>query len=323
MRILSAEHIRAAITMREMIDAMSEAFIALSNGTAQAPLRSALKSPDGVTMFMPAYLDGAAYGAVKVVSVFGENPTRFHLPTILASVLVYDATTGKAVALLDGAYLTAFRTGAGSGLATELLARENSSVLGVIGAGAQAGPQIEAVCAVRPIREVRVYSRRGAANFVAEIAPRLSDIAITAVSSPEAALDGADVLVAATTSSVPVIHDHHVKAGMHINGIGSYTLTMQEVAPEVVVRSKIVVDSRISAEAEAGDIMVPIQQGLLPADAIHAEIGEIAAGLRPARANGAEITFFKSVGTAAQDAAAAARIVATANRLGLGTEVDF
>lgn len=323
MRILTADHIRAAITMREMIDAMREAFIALSTGTAQAPLRNALKSPDGVTMFMPAYLNGAPYGAVKVVSVFGQNPVRHGLPVILASVLVYDATTGKAVALLDGAYLTAFRTGAGSGLATELLAREEASILGVIGAGAQAGPQIEAVCAVRPIREVRVYSRRGAADFVTSLAPRLPGIYITAVNTPDDALTGADVLVAATTSSTPVILDRHVKAGAHINGIGSYMLTMQEIAPEVVIKSKIVVDSRISAEAEAGDIMVPIQQGLLPTTAIDTEIGQIAAGLKTGRVSADEITFFKSVGTAVQDAAAAARIVAAAERLGLGTVVDF
>lgn len=323
MRILTADHIRAAITMREMIDAMREAFIALSTGTAQAPLRSALQSKDGVTMFMPAYLSGAAYGAVKVVSVYGENPTRHQLPTILASVLVYDATTGKAAALMDGTYLTAFRTGAASGLATELLARPDASILGVIGAGAQAGPQIEAVCAVRPIREVRVFSRRGADSFVAELVSRLPDVKIIAVASADAALIGADVLVAATTSSTPVILAQHVKPGVHINGIGSYTAAMQEVAAEVVINSKIVVDSRISALAEAGDVIVPLQHGQMKTEAIHAEIGEIAAGLALGRTADSEITFFKSVGTAVQDAAAVSHIVAAAERMGLGTEVEF
>lgn len=323
MRILTAADIRATITMREVIDAMSEAFIALSTGKAQAPLRNVLQAEGGVALFMPSYLEGSAYGVVKMVSVYGENPQRFGLPTILASVLVYDAANGKPVALLDGTFLTALRTGAASGLATELLSRPDSAILGVIGAGGQARMQIEAVCAVRPIREVRVYSRGGAATFAGSLAAEFPEIEFRATDSADDALIGADVLVAATTSSTPVILEHHVRSGVHINGIGSYTLQMQEVAPEVVTQAVIAVDSRISAVAEAGDLMIPIQQGLLPESRIQTEIGEIAAGLKTGRQSDQEITFFKSVGTAVQDAAAAARIVAAAERQNLGTVVEF
>ncbi|MBX3065261.1 MAG: ornithine cyclodeaminase family protein [Anaerolineae bacterium] len=323
MRILTAADIRATITMREVIDAMREAFIALSTGKAQAPLRNALQAEHGVALFMPSYLEGAAYGAVKMVSVYGENPQRFGLPTILASVLVYDAANGKPVALLDGTFLTTLRTGAASGLATELLARPDSAILGVIGAGGQARMQIEAVCAVRPIREVRIYSRSGAASFAQSLAAEFPEIEFRATPTADDALIGADVLVAATTSSTPVILAHHVRPGVHINGIGSYTLQMQEVAAEVVIRAMIVVDSRISAQAEAGDLMIPLQQGMLLESRMQTEIGEIAAGLKTGRQTDQEITFFKSVGTAVQDAAAAARIVAAAERLNLGTVVEF
>src|SRR5215813_7412130 len=161
MRILNAQDVRAAITMEEAIEAMREAFIALSTGKATLPLRNSLNTPDGMTLFMPAYLEGAASSAVKVVSVYPRN-SHYGLPVIMAAVMVFDADTGQRLALMDGTYLTALRTGAASGLATQLLARPQASVLGIIGAGAQARTQIAAVCAVRPIQEIRVYCRSGA-----------------------------------------------------------------------------------------------------------------------------------------------------------------
>src|SRR5262249_4919113 len=154
-------------------------------------------------------------------------------------------------ALMSGTYLTALRTGAASGLATDLLARPDAASLGVIGAGAQARTQIEAICAVRPIREIRVYSRRGAGHFVAALTPVYPHVSLQTAASPAEALRNADVLVAATTSRTPVIDLEDVSPGTHINGVGSYTHEMQEVAADVVTRSRIVVDSRESAFAEA------------------------------------------------------------------------
>lgn len=319
-RILSAADVRTAITMQEAIEAMRVGFIALSSGHARVPLRTHLQTPDGSNLFMPAYVDGMAFSAVKVVSIYPKNTT---LPMISASVLVLDAVTGRARALMDGTYLTALRTGAGSGLATDLLARPDASVLGVIGAGAQARTQIEAVCAVRPIREVRVYSRSGAAGLVAALSPLYPAVQMLAVGSYAEALRGADILVAATTSSQPVITNADVKPGAHINGIGSYLPTMQEVAAEVVTRARIIVDSRESCLAEAGDLIIPIRAGLLRVESIHAEIGEVAAGLKSGRVNDQEVTFFKSVGNAVQDAVAAARILEAAEARGMGTLVEF
>ena len=321
-RILNSDHIRAALPMPAAIDAMREAFAALSSGKVQAPLRTTIQTNHGVSLFMPAYLEGAAYGAVKMVGVYPDNAKR-DLPTVPASVLVFDAETGQTRALLDGTFLTALRTGAASGLATDLLARPEAAVVGMIGAGGQARMQIEAICAVRPITTVRVYSRRGATAFCEQLATLFPAIQFIAASSALEAQQGADILVAVTTSVTPVIVSEAVEAGTHINGIGSYTPSMCEVDPRLVARARIVVDSRESALAEAGDVIIPIQQGLITANDIYAELGEIVSGVKHGRDNSEQITFFKSVGTAAQDAAAAARIVATAEAQNLGVEINF
>jgi len=179
------------------------------------------------------------------------------------------------------------------------------------------------VLAVRPIREIRIFSRSGAEMLVAALSASYPDLSIRTAHSASDALRGAQVLIAATTSSTPVIELADVQTGAHINGIGSYTPTMQEVAAEVVTRAKIVVDSRESCLAEAGDLLIPMATGMLDHDAIYAEIGEIAAGLKPGRTSAEEITFFKSVGNAIQDLTVAARVLAAAEAQNLGTIVNF
>jgi len=319
MRIITAEEVRQAVTMRQAIDAVREGFIALSAGRAHVPLRSALETPGGVLLTMPAQIEGAPVSAVKVVAVCPANPSR-DLPTIHAAVLVTDAQTGEPLALMDGRILTALRTGAASGLATELLAVPGASVLAVIGAGVQARTQVAAVCAVRPITEIRLYSLAGAEQMVQELRG-LYGARIAVAPSARAALEGAQVGVAATNSATPGVPLADLAPGAHINGIGSFTPQMQEIAADVVLAARVVVDHRASAWAEAGDLIIPRDQGLITEDKVYAEIGEIAAGLKPGRQNPDEITFFKSVGNAVQDAALAARVFAAAQERGLGTEV--
>ncbi len=308
--------------MTDAISAVRDGFIALSTGKAQVPLRSSVQTPAGTIFFMPSYMDNSTASAVKVVSVYPGNANR-RLPVVIANVMVLDADTGQVRALLDGTYLTALRTGAASGLATDLLARHDAAILGIIGGGGQAHAQVEAILAVRPIRDIRIFSRSGAATFVQALSDSYPDFNIRATSTASEALRDADVLVAATTSSTPVVELADVKSGAHINGIGSFTPTMQEVAAEVVTRAKIVVDSRQSCLAEAGDLLIPINAGLLQPDSIHAEIGEIAAGLKSGRTSADEITFFKSVGTAIQDLVVAARIVAAAEAQNIGMVIDL
>jgi len=321
MKILTANEVRVAVDMRSAIDAVRAGFIALSTGQAHVPLRSALETPGGVLLTMPAHIDGAAISAVKVVSVCPDNPSR-GLPTIYAAVLVTDARTGEPLALMDGQVLTALRTGAASGLATELLAVPQASVLAVIGAGVQARTQIAAVCAVRPIAEIRIFSLSGAEQMAEELRGQYHARIVVTRSASEA-LDGAQVVVAATNSKTPVVHLADLAPGVHINGIGSFTPEMQEIAADVVMAARVVVDHRPSAWAEAGDLIIPRNQGLISENIVHAEIGEIAAGLKEGRHDPNEITFFKSVGNAVQDAALAERVIAAAAERGLGIEVAW
>ncbi len=307
MRIFSANDVRGTISMRRAIDAVRAGFVALSTGRANVPVRGVLPVENNTTLTMPAYIYGSAVSVVKVISVYPGNVQR-DLPTVLGSVLVLDAQTGVLLALADGAALTALRTGAASGVATDLLALPDARVLAVIGAGRQARTQVEAILTVRPIEQIRIYSLYGAKEFADELRAQYgSDVIIT----PDAhtALAGAQVVAAATNTSNPVVHLADLSPGVHINGIGSFRPQMQEIASDVVQAAKIVVDHRASAWEEAGDLIIPRDAGLISESSIHAEIGEIAAGLRPARATPDEITFFKSVGNAVQDAAVAALLL--------------
>lgn len=321
MRILTGDEVRAAVTMREAIEAVREGFVALSTGRARVPVRSAVQMAGGPLLTMPSHADGMPVGAVKVVSVCPANPAA-GLPTIHAVVLAVDAQTGAPVGLMDGAALTAQRTGAASGLATDLLARPEASVLAVIGAGAQARTQIAAVCEVRPIVEIRLFSLSGADQLAKELRERY-DAEVRVLPSSSEAVRGAHVVVTATTSHTPVVHLADLAPGAHINGIGSFTPEMQEIAADVVQAATVVVDHRASAWAEAGDLIIPRDQGLITEAKVYAEIGEIAAGLKPGRQSPEEITFFKSVGNAVQDLALAERVLRAAEARGLGTEVNL
>jgi ornithine cyclodeaminase len=307
MRIFGSKDV-ARLSMREAIDAVRGGFIALSTSKANVPVRGVLPVEGNTTLTMPAYIHGSAVSTVKIISVYPANPAQ-GLPTVLGSVIVLDAKTGETLALIDGASLTALRTGAASGLATDLLALPGAHVLAVIGAGKQARTQVEAVCAVRPIDQIRIYSPRNAAAFADELRPRYSTVEVTAASDLAAALHGAHVVVAVTNSLTPVVSMTHLSAGVHINGVGSFRPDMQEVADDVVSRAKIVVDHRESVWAEAGDLIIPRDLGMISESNVQAELGEIAAGLRAGRESAEEITFFKSVGNAVQDAAVAERIV--------------
>lgn len=326
LRILSGADVRQAVTMAEAIEAVKQAYIQLSAGQAVVPLRTPVpvERQSGVTLFMPAYLAASDALGAKIVSVFPGNPAR-GLPLIHAVVLVLDAETGQPVALMDGTYLTALRTGAASGVATDLLARREASVVAIFGAGAQARTQLEAVCTVRQIGQVWVYDpdRRAVETYVAEMKVRGGPIPadIWAADSPAQAVRHADVICTATTSHSPVFADADLKVGVHINGIGSYTPDMQEVPAETVARARVVVDSRSASLAEAGDLIIPLRQGIVAETDIYGEIGQVAAGTLPGRSSEEEITFFKSVGVAVQDVAVAGLVLHRAAELGLGNEV--
>jgi alanine dehydrogenase len=328
LRILSGADVRRGVTMAEAIRAVKEAYVQLSTGQAEVPLRSPVPVAQrgGVTLFMPAYLAASDALGAKIVSVFPGNLAQ-GLPLIHAVVVVIDARTGHPAALMDGTYLTALRTGAASGVATDLLARPDARVAAIFGAGAQARTQLEAVCTVRAIEKVWVYdvSRDAATAYAAEMARRGAPIPadIAVAGSPAQAVRDADVICTATTSNTPVFSDADLKAGVHINGVGSYTPQMQEIPAGTVARAGVFVDSRTASLAEAGDLIIPLEEGLITAAHIQAEIGEVAAGRVAGRLSDQEITFFKSVGVAVQDVAVADLVLRRALEQGLGQEVDL
>ena len=323
MRILSADDVRNALPMRQAIDTMKRAFAQLSAGQADVPLRVGVHIPrhNGLALFMPGYLSQDDQLAVKFVSVFNDNPSR-GLPLIHALVVVVDPESGAPAAVMDGSYLTALRTGAASGAATDLLARKEARRAAIFGAGTQARTQLEAICQVRPIQEAWVYdpNPERMTAFVAEMEGKLA-IRIHPSENPAQAARPAEVICTATTSSTPVFHDEDIQPGTHINAVGAYTPQMQEIPAETVKRSKIVIDHRASSLAEAGDLIIPLNKGLISEQDIYAELGEIAAGAKPGRESVDEITFFKSVGVAVQDVAAANAVLQAAREMNLGTEV--
>jgi ornithine cyclodeaminase len=305
---------------------MRKAFGLLAAGQADAPLRTAIDIPkhDAVTLVMPAYLHVGNRLGAKIVSVFPNNPI-LELPIIHAVVILINAATGQPEALVEGTALTAIRTGAASGLATDLLARPDASTLALIGSGVQAHTQLEAVCCVRKIERAWVYSpnRAHAEAFAAEMAGRDSVPATieVAASAREAAAQ-ADIICAATTSTTPVIGPADIRPGAHINGVGSFTPDMREIDPELVKRTRVIVDQRQAALAEAGEVIACVGDGSLKeSDLI--ELGEVVNGAQPGRTSAEQITFFKSVGLAAQDVTAAQQALTTALQKKLGSTVDL
>lgn len=323
-RVLSRTDVECALGMKEAIDLMRTGFCLLSEGKVDVPMRvnMPLSTHDGRALFMPVYSPVHARLAQKIVTIHPGNDTR-GLPFIHALVFIADASTGRPLAIMDGESITALRTGAGSGLATNLLAREDATVAAVFGAGVQARSQLEAMCAVRPITKAYVFGRRSdrADTFARKMTARL-DIEVCVAPDPET-LAMADVIATATTSLTPVFDPRNLRAGCHINGIGSFRPDMTEIPAETVKAATVVVDQRSACLAEAGDILVPIARGDITADHIHAEIGEIVAGTKPGRTTPDEITLFKSVGNAIQDLVVANRLVELAQSEGIGTEIEI
>jgi ornithine cyclodeaminase/alanine dehydrogenase-like protein (mu-crystallin family) len=325
LRILSGKQIRAAISMKDIIGAMELAFVELSTGTPEMPIRAhiSIAEPAGTALFMPSYMKPSGMIGIKVVTLFEDN-RETNLPYIQGMVSLFDASNGTPRAVLDGGTITSLRTGAASGLATSLLSRKDSTICAIFGAGVQGRSQLEAVCAVRDIKRAIVcdISPAAAGIFAREMSEELGIEVVVAKSSREA-VKGADIICCATIANTPVFNDKDLPAGVHINAVGSYKPHVQEVPEEMVLRSRLYVDHRESALEETGDLIIPIKKGLLTEKHIVAEIGEVAAGKAPGRTTATEITFFKTVGVAVQDLAAATIILKRAEKLDIGTMAEL
>jgi len=310
MRVYDADAVRAAVPVSDLLDAVERAFRDVAAGRDRSPLRISVPLPNGDLLLMPGIRQDGAGSSVKLVTVQSGNAAR-GLPTVQAVVVWFDQETGEPQAVIDGGSLTRMRTGAASGVATRLLARPESSVMALLGAGGQAAWQVRAVVAARPISEVRVYARNAESRerFAAEMADELGQaVRLIAASSAEEAVRDADVVCCATTSSEPVFQAGWLRPGAHVNGVGAYRLGMVEIPPELFGTARVVaVDAREAALAEAGDLVAAIEAGLLGTDDF-VEIGSIERSWVTTRDPEA-ITVFKSVGLAIQDVATAELVV--------------
>jgi len=315
MLVLSAGDVRAALPMARAIEAMREAFTLLVEGRADLPLRTQVQLPDGRGVFltMPARCDVPLGLGAKLVSVVPGNVERGR-PLVHAALVLLDAETGEIAALLEGTSLTAIRTGAASGLATDLLARRDARRVAIIGSGVQARTQLAAVCCVRRIEAVTVYSRTraNAERFATEMAgigdvPRI----ITVEPTAGAAAGWADIICLATTARTPVLAAAGVPEGAHVNAVGSFTPEMQEFEPALLGRARVVVDQREAAMAEAGEVIAAAKAGVVSRDRL-VELGEVVVGRAIGRESERQVTVFKSVGLVVQDVCAGARVVAAA-----------
>lgn len=325
LRILTAADVRAALPMAQAIEVMRSAFGQLSANQATVPLRTRLQTDKGLMLLMPAFLGQSRELGLKMVSIWGDNPAK-GLPAIVALVTVFDADTGQPLAVMNGEELTAIRTGAGGGLAADVLARPDSRIAAVFGSGVQARAQLAAVCEVRQISEVRILGRSPASvdKFAAEVkqwpnAPKTVKIA----GSRRDAVHGADIVITATNSEKPVFDGRDLSPGTHITAVGSYAPHMQEVDEVTVQYAKIVVDSVQACLSEAGDLLVPLERHIISKLDIHGELGAIINGEISGRESRDEITYFKSVGVAVQDAAAAAAVLRVAQEQNLGQLVNL
>lgn len=325
-RFLSRADVVHALPMADAIEGMKRAYGALSAQSVDMPLRSRVQGKnEGVSLFMPAHLQDSGEMGVKIVSVFPKNMAQ-SLPMIHAVVLVLDAETGQVLAMLEGGSLTAIRTGAGAGAATDILANKSASQVAIIGSGVQARTQLEAICTVRDIESVMIYSpnRVNAEAFAREMAGQGKiPLAITVAENADEAIQNADIICTATSASSPVFDGNLLKAGVHINGVGSFTPTMQEVDEVTLQKSRIYMDEKSAVLEEAGEIIIALDNGSISHSDLYAEIGEVINGTKDGRMAEDDITYFKSVGVAVQDAVAASIALKNAALMDIGTLLDL
>jgi len=325
MLLLSKEDIRKVFTIQDAIAADKLAFRMVAENTCEIPLRTNIQAPkyEGCFLAMPAYAESIDAASIKVINIFPHN-IDYGLPSAPAQVFLMDGTTGMIEAILDGTYVTQLRTGAASGAAFDVLARMDCRIGALIGTGGQAATQLEAMLAVRQLEEVRVYDRDQVRTeaFASRMREELAAYGtrIVAVSSSDVAIENADLIITVTPSRTPVFDGNKVKAGATVSCVGSYQPFMQELDPALLPRTaKIFFDSREAVLAEAGDILIPLAEGIITEADFSGDLGDVLLGRIPGRESEEEIIVFETVGVAAQDLCAAKAIYEKALAAGVGT----
>jgi ornithine cyclodeaminase/alanine dehydrogenase-like protein (mu-crystallin family) len=329
MLVLGKKEIESIYTMKECLNDVETAFRYDWEQKTVTPVRLSVlhKKYDADMLYMPSYIEAIDYTAVKVVSIFPHNKKQ-GLKTLQGTILLTEAKTGKHVAVMDASLLTIMRTGASSGVATKYLAREDAGICAVLGCGAQAAGQVQAIMEVREIERLILWNRttERALEFkrVIEAMYPYWDGVIDVAESPNDAVREADIVVCSTKSTEPLFSSSFLQPGTHINAIGAYQPYMQEFGADTLrLSNKVVVDTKEGALHEAGDLITPIENGEWKIDQLYGEIGEIIAGQKTGREHAQEITLYKSVGIAYLDTMVAAKVYEKAKKLGIGTEIEL
>lgn len=328
MLVLGRAQVEGLLDIDALIDALASAMTDLSAGRAAAPDRVAVRvaERDGFLAAMPGHVPSAEMLMTKLVSVFPRNGGT-DLPTHQALIVAFDPHTGEPAALLDGTAITAARTAAGSALSARLLARDDASVLALLGTGAQARAHAAAMCRVRPVRQIRVAGRdRAKATALAEALSAELQVPATAFAGYAEALDGADIAAATTHAVDPVIRRSWLSPGVHVTSVG-FNPDGREIDDATIAEALVCVESRQAAlapfPAGSNDLLRPLSEGVITEEHVHAELGELLTGDKAGRTSPDQITLYKSVGVAVQDAAAAALVVAAARQRSVGWEIDL
>jgi ornithine cyclodeaminase/alanine dehydrogenase-like protein (mu-crystallin family) len=331
---LSDTEVLELLPMKDCIAVMREALLALAAGKVHQPLRTIIRPPDaqGVMGLMPAYMSGgmsegssdyqAAFG-LKAICVFPGNPAK-GMDAHQGAVLLFSAETGELLAMMNASAITAIRTAAVSGVATDLLAQPGAGNLAIIGSGVQARSHLRAMSEVRSVKRCRIASRhfQNAQRFVEELRQEFS-FALEPVETIEAALDAADLIVTATTAVEPIVRREWIAAGAHLNVVGSSTPKAREVDSETMAAASLFVDRRESTINEAGDYLLAARDGVIGPDHIRGEVGQVLNRTKPGRTSTEEITLFKSLGIAIEDVFAAEYLYRKAQERNVGTWISF
>lgn len=325
MRLVDQEAVAELLPMRDCIEAVREALTALGRGEAVQPLRSVMWLPDhsGALGMMPGYLGDPKVLGMKVVSVFPGNEGT-DLDSHQGMVVLFEPDTGRPAALVDATEITAVRTAAASGVATDALARADARSLALLGSGTQARTHLEAMAVVRNLEEVRVWSRTpGHAERFADAHRHRIDAHLQVSGSAEEAVRQADIVCTTTSAATPILEGAWLMAGCHVNAAGSSVPFTRELDGEAVRRGRLFVDRRESTLSEAGDFLLAAEDGVVDPGHIVAEIGEVLAGTHPGRTGDEEMTLFESTGLAVEDLAAARLVYVRALEAGVGLDVEL
>lgn len=323
--VLTKREVERLLSMPKCIELMEAALASLARGEVVLPLRPVIRIPNSHNAFgvMPAYSASLTAIGAKLISVFPDNHGTT-LDSHQGAVALFDGTNGSLLSVMDAASITATRTAAVSGVATKLLARKDASTVAILGSGVQGRAHIDAMLAARPFARVIVWSRDAKhAHALVESASTRHTAAFEVSGDAAAAVGNADVICTVTASREPVLHGAWLRDGAHINAVGASVPTARELDTAAVTRSRVFVDRRESALNEAGDLIIPMQEGAFAATDIVAEIGELLTGASPGRRNDSEITLFKSLGIAVEDLACAQWLYERARAEGVGTTVEF